>query len=462
MGRGLCDLTPAAVVLGVLALSAGVVVACKKDPPAPPAGAGSAAALAPAPLAAPSSASPVVAEALPRCRPEGARLALAGEDVIVGDAVASRDALWVGMVRREGGKRVASVLRASLDLSTSKTIDVGPAMGDDPPPSPRLGPGGAHVVFFARAKGGDAGADRKLAIARLDAAAVGRVVATVPQQADESLAYDVAWASGDDKGERPPLVAWDEDAPLAAGQLAADRGVVKVLFATEGGKARIASPESSDAESPRLLPRPGGFWLAWLSRKVEAVEDAGAAHAAEGPGERRAYRWVEIVALDAKGEAVSPVRRVSPEKGRVASFELASAAGAAGADGKLVVFVQDEAARVEGAGERLLRYRIEGEKVEAGELVDAGVGHSLADIVPVWSGDTAASPTPRWLAFTDVQERAHLVPFGPGLDTQGIVTVEPSIEGARVVAAAGADALYAVAAAAAGGRGSELRRLVCR
>jgi len=462
--------------VGVVACAASLA-ACKKDPPAPPPGAGGAAGSA-ASLASSAAGSPAaaVAEALPRCRPEGARLTLPGDDVIVGDAVASRDALWVGVIRREGSKRVASVLRASLDLATSKTIDVGPAMGDDPPPSPRLAPGGVAAAFFVRAnaRSADAGADRprdaergterRLSVARLEAASVGRVLATVAQQADESLAFDVAWPRDDDKGDRSPLVAWDEDAPLASGQLAADRGVVKVALATEGAKARIASPESSDAESPRLLARPGGFWLAWLARKVEPVDDAGASHAAEGPGERRAYRWVELVALDAKGEAASPVRRVSPEKGRVASFDLASVAAGAGggAEARLVVFVQDEAARVEGGGERLLRYRVDGDKIEAGELVDAGVSHSLAEIVPVWAGEPSPSPAPRWLAFADVQERARLVPFGPGLDPAGSATVEPSIDGARVVAASGPDVVYAAAPAAAGSRGSELRRLVCR
>ena len=35
----------------------------------------------------------------------------------------------------------------------------------------------------------------------------------------------------------------------------------------------------------------------------------------------------ELVALDAKGEATSPVRRISPEKGRVASFDLVRTGG---------------------------------------------------------------------------------------------------------------------------------------
>lgn len=278
------------------------------------------------------------------------------------------------------------------------------------------------------------------------------------QQADESLAYDVAWAS-DDKGM--PIVAWDEDAPPKVGALTADRGVVKVQLLGPGAKAHVASPETSDAEAPRLLPRKGGWWLAWLARRPEAAEDAGVNGAAEGPGERRAYRWVELVALDARGEVASAVRRVSPEKGRVASFDLAAAKSGGAEGAQLVIVVQDEAAHAEGAGERIVRYAIDGEKIEAADLLDGGVGHALAELLP----QAADAGSTRWLAFTDTHEHAHLVPLGPQLRLAGAATTEPSLDGARVIATAAPDVVYAVGSAgasdAAGGR-LELRRLVCR
>jgi hypothetical protein len=443
-------------------------IGCKKDEPSPPTTSSASAPPLPA-SSAPASAAAVVAESLPRCRADGARVAIPGDEVVTGDAAVASDALLVGVVRREGNKRVASIVRTSLDLASVKVIDVGAALGDDPPPSPRMRGATALVASFARAKvgagadagaggsaGAGAGATRVLEIARIEAAGL-VAEGSVVQQADESLAYDVAWAS-DDKGV--PLVAWDEDAPPKLGALTADRGVVKVQLLGPGAKARVASPETSDAEAPRLLPRKGGWWLAWLARRPEAGEDAGANGAAEGPGERRAYRWVELVALDAKGEVASPVRRVSPEKGRVASFDLA-AAKSGGADAQLVIVVQDEAAHAEGAGERIVRYAIDGEKIEAADLLDGGVGHALAELLPQ-AGDAGAV---RWLVFTDTHEHAHLVPLGPQLRLAGAATTEPSLDGARVVATAAPDVVYAVGSAgatdAAGGR-LELRRLVCR
>lgn len=426
----------------------------------------------PSSSAAPAPPPTVVAESLPRCRVEGPRLAIPGDDVVSGDGVVGADAIFVGVVRRDGGRRLASVVRASLDLSSMKAIDLGASLGEDPPPSPRSHGGSVFVASYARAKSGaDAGSvtgamTRVLEVSRFEGEAFVRQGAIV-QQADESLAFDIAWPdpfAAATAAPTVPLVAWDEDAPLVAGQLLADRGVVKVQLAT-GSKARVASPDATDAEAPRLLSKRGGYWLAWLARKPEPTEDAGAAP--EGPGERRSYRWVELVSLDAKGEPTSPVRRITPEKGRVASFDLVQAAPEPGsAEPRLVLLVQDEAAHVEGAGERVVRYVVDGQggRVESGDLLDGGVGHALVDVLT--AGEGPQPHVPRWLAFSDLQEHSHVVPLGPSLALGAGPTVEPSLDGARVVAAGpSADVIYAVGAVggadAAGGR-VELRRLVCR
>jgi hypothetical protein len=443
------------VGLGVAAfvLTLGGCGGCKKGGPSPETSPES-----PEPTAAPVTVA--VKESLPRCRADGARVAIPGEDIVTGDAAVTRDAVLVGVVRRDGTRRIASVVRASLDLGAVTTLDVGLALGDDPPPSPRLHGATVFVASFARPRtdGGAVagGKTRVLAISRVEGATLVSAGAIV-QQADDSLAFDLAWPAGD---AGAPLVAWDEDAPPRAGALLSDRGVVKVQALGAEAKARVVSPDTTDAEAPRLLARPGGFWLAWLARRAEPAEDAGEAGVSEGPGERRANSWIELVTLDAKGEPTSPVRRVSPEKGHVASFDLAAAAS----DAQIVVVVQDEAAQVEGAGGRIVRYVIDGQKgdkAEGDDLLDGGVGHALADLL-TQGGDASR---PRWLAFTDTEDHAHLVPLGQGLTLAGTATSEPSLEGARIVAFASPDWLYAVAASgaadASSGRG-ELRRLVCR
>jgi len=432
--------------LGIAACCLGLAAcgSCSKD--APPGGSSP---------SSPSSAAPgsVVAEQLPRCRREAQRLAIPGEEVVVGDVAIAPSGLLLGVVRVEGGKRLASVVRASLDLASSRVVDVGPPLGDDPPPSPRWNGTTAYVSFISR-HATDAGAKlRELRVVRLEDSALGKVEATILQQADESTAFDVAWSESG-----AGLVAWDEDAPpnpdagkpLTETYAPEGRGFVKVQ-AIGSATRRIASPESSDAEAPRLLARPGGgFWLAWLARRAE---DAG--YAIESPGEKRAYRWVEVVPLTATGEPAGPVKRVSSEKGRAAGFELARS----GAD--LVVMVQDEAAAADGAGARVVRYVV-GETIESTDVVDGGVGGAVAELVPV----SAATDTARWLAWNDTSERTHLTPLANGLVVAGGATAEPALDGARVLASIPPDALYALVGASPSEDPStpirpELRRFVC-
>lgn len=382
----------------------------------------------------------MIAEPLPRCRADGAQVALPGEDVLVGDVAIGPAGIAVGVVRRDGAKHVASVVRAPLDLGAVRVIDVGPARGDDPPPSPRWNGDKAFVAFYT--KTADAGWTRELRIARMEEGSVGETIASVVQQHDESLAFDLAWGEGGSA-----LVAWDEDAPPkedGGAQKGIDRGFVKVRSLGEGGRTRVASPESSDAEMPRLLPRPGGFWLGWLAKKTEETQGS----YDEGPGEKRAYRWVEVVALDARGEPTSPVRRVSPEKGRAVAFELAS-----NDDGRLVVLVQDEAAPGEGAGGRIVRHVALDERIESEDLVDAGVGQAIAELAPV-----ASASDGRWLAWHDGSDRVHLLPLAGKLTAASPSSPEPALDGARVIGAASSDHLYAIVSKPPA---MELRRFAC-
>lgn len=443
----------------LLVVGLGGCGSCSKDP--------GGAAPATSARGAESSASGVVAEVLPRCRAGTEKIAFGGDDVMVGDVAVGPAGLLVGFIRTEKGKRFASVMRASLDLATSQVIDVGPAFGDDPPPSPRWN-GATPWVAIIGPQASDAGPRlRVLRVAELreGESGLGRAFAPVLQQLDESTAFDLAWS---DSGTA--LAAWDEDAPARADAsvpVASERGFVKVQVLALAGDPpptrRIASPDTSDAESPRLIARPGGYWLAWLARRGEVDE-----HLVEGPGERRAFRWVEAIALDAKGEPAGPVRRVSSERGRAATFDLALAEPKALRGSDLVVVVQDDAAPSEGAGARIARYRVrapdstDNSAFEIADIVDGGVGQTLAELVPAPAPADAA----RWLAWTDTAERAQMTPLGPGLAASGRTSPEPALDGARVLAQAPPDGIFALAfdgkpnAGASRGR-PELRRFAC-
>ena len=123
-------------------------------------------ALPPIPLAAPLDAA-APPEVLPRCRGDGPSIVVPGEDVVVGEALVTETHIAIGVVRKDGGKRVASVVIAPLDLASVKTVDVGPSLGDDPPPALRLqGPQdkALYAAFFARKTGADAGAAKEIPV----------------------------------------------------------------------------------------------------------------------------------------------------------------------------------------------------------------------------------------------------------------------------------------------------------
>lgn len=386
----------------------------------------------PAPSSVPSASASTMAfaETLPRCRADGPKLSIEGEDVVVGDAILHGDELLVGLARRKGtAGRVGSILRTKTDLATARVIDIAPIHGDGAAPSPRLRDGKAFVAFNVRREieAGTTRGMRELRIAPLEEGGIGPLVASITQQADESTAFDIAW----------PLIAWDEDALVPEGKFIPERGVVK-LQGLPDGKARVVSPDTTDAEMPKLAPKKGGgFWLAWVARRPE-VEDAG--YRLEGAGDLRAWRWVEIVALDANGEIASPIRRVTPEKAHVVAFDFASL------EGGLAVVVQDEGAATEGSGARVMRYIVEADRIASSEIVDGGIGHALADLVP--AADAG------WLAWKDHADHAWVAPATASFSPTGKATAESALDGTRVLAAAGPATLFVTA-------GGELRRLTC-
>lgn len=385
---------------------------------------------APVPSASGSASTIAFAEQLPRCRADGTKTSIEGEDVVVGDATVDGDELFVGLARRKGTTgRIGSIFRVKSDLTGGRVIDVAPIHGDGASPSVFLKDGKPFVAFNVRKEieAGTTRGMRELRVAPLEDGAVGPLAASITQQHDESTAFDISW----------PLVAWDEDALVPEGKFIPERGLVKVQTLPDG-KPHVASPDGTDAETPKLAAKKGGgWWLAWAARKPE-VEDAG--WRVEGAGDLRAWRWVEIVALDANGEVASPVRRVTPEKAHVVAFDFVVQ------DGVLAVIVQDEGAASEGSGSRVSRYVVESDRISTTEILDGGLGHALADLVP--AADAG------WVAWKDNHDRAWIVPASASYVPSGRATAESALDGTRVLAAVGRSQIFVTS-------GGELRRFTC-
>jgi hypothetical protein len=375
------------------------------------------------------------------------------DDAVVGEATSSKEGLRVGISHRAAdGKRVASVFSASSELKEPRRIELGSVLEGDPPPALRAHNAALFAAWFSRPVATQAASGRRLEVSRIDTASSVPTF-SVTQQADESLAFDFAWPLTDAPA---PLVAWDEDAATRLPNGVPSRGVIKVQYASQGAKAQIVTGDETDADSPHLTARPGGYWLGWIARRAEEPDDAGRAWVHEGPAEDRSYRWVEVVSLDLAGHPLTPSRAITPKNGHVASFEfLAEGDGAS-----LALVVQDAAEFAEGRGASVVRYVIDpAGKTERTDLVRGGIGQDGQGAVML----LPQAPQHYWLSFTDVDSLAQLILFGPSWDRVGRTTHEPLLDGARVLGAFQKDALY-IASPLGGPRVEgryEVRRLHC-
>ncbi len=172
-----------------------------------------------------------------------------------------------------------------------------------------------------------------------------------------------------------------------------------------GDKLAFSTPElvqgTSDAESPHLVVRPGGYWLSWIEQrslptKARANKDAGDDD--ESAGLELGPRLLHIVPLDAAGHTTSAPLALTKEPSHVVAFELAP-----WPDGGAVLAYREDAAApgVEGGDLHLVHVRSDG-SVEQGELADAEIGAGVPSLL--------SDPAPRspgsvvWLAAGGANE----------------------------------------------------------
>ena len=358
---------------------------CKKNPPVLEIAEASTTA-----ATAPDASAPLP----PRCE-ETKALPLDRDLVEYGEALVTKSGVLVGAAYEKDGKRRAGIVTVAREgdaIGAARLDDAGELAADAPPPDVVLLGGKAIAATYPPSK--DA---RELAI---DAW-------RIPQQKDDSFAFDVAVRESGDG-----LVAWDEDAP--AGSSGA-RGIVKVAPLPFDPKAPpiVASPESSDADSPRVALRPGGYWVVWIAKKPEPEKDA--APELEGPGERPHLAWLEIAALDAKGSPAGAPLRVTKAGSRIESFDLAAQGDS------LDVLVKDDEQPADGAGSRLVLVTVRGAESQVRVVLESGAGRGVPDLLGAR------------IAFADLHDHVRLRPLAAG----GRVSVEPALDGARPLAALG-------------------------
>jgi hypothetical protein len=374
-----------------------------------------------------------------------------GEDLEFGEAVrGSAGVFFVGLLRSSRGEAVASVARMEGQAAAT-FVDLGVVAGDVPPPQPflRMADTRSDEVFAAGyVRSASAGASAHSPHTRpLTVFRVGDVVeplVTLTQLSDEAPSFDVIpGAPGEPVGA---LLASDEDAPDGR------RGLIRVtaLSTDMRGVVRtsVASPEMTDAERPELATRAtGGYWLAWIARKAEPARDAGPE--LEGPGEDRAYRWVELVALDREGKLAGPVRRLTTATGHTSGFWMAAHGD------RLDLYVGEEDEPNDGAGGVILHVAVDLDGLaRVAPLVSSGMARGTTPAVVWLPVERPLEDDVGYLAYADVSDHSRLVPLDHTGAARATARLAQDLDDARLLAGGAAGEILVATArsdSAAGG-----------
>ncbi len=297
----------------------------------------------------------------------------------VGEGVAFNSGFAVGALRQEGKGTRAIVVSANLEGTAWQTIELDSSHGDAEAP---------HV--FAR--------ENKLGVAMLEPSGATRTLrlaqvvrdevkwgAELLQGRDESLAYDVVI------GENTGIAVWD-DVPKRLEVSAVFLSTFDATSFASADVAKVVTLPGTDAEMPRVVERPGGFWLFWLARRSGSQR-----HDARYRAEDIAHRWVEAVPLDKAGKLSGTPVKLGSTSGHVLGYDIAGMP-----DGSVVVMWRDDDTPSGSAGGKLYRARVRLGGVDGPDAIEDehhGIG--------------APNVMPGWYAIADALKPTRLAPMNP-------------------------------------------------
>lgn len=238
--------------------------------------------------------------------------------------------------------------------------------------------------------------------------------AEIEQGRDESLAYDLAF--GDEVG----VIVWDDVTDEKK-----QRGVIMTatvaIDSLEGGEdARAVSSDDVEAELPRVVVRPNGFWLAYIARsRAGSGADAGTDPEGRFQAERIQPSWIELVPLDARGRPDGEPNAITSRDGFALAFELDPAP-----DGGALVTWRDDDTPSGAHGGRVTSQLVTAsgagqEQTIAEEDVGAGVPTLLTG----------------WVAVPNRDAELALAPMALDGQLSGELRVEPLLSDGQLIAA---------------------------
>jgi len=328
-----------------------------------------------------------------------------------------------GARRDAEGGAVAMVATLGADGTGGKLVRLGRSRGDlDPPVVTGAGASVLAVLVEPNASG------RALRVARVTGTEV-TWGAEFSEGRDDSLAVDIA-ASG-----ARAVVVWDDilGAPAGANDAARRSSVMLASFdvATMRGvtPARPISARSTDASSPRLITRPGGYWLAYLAHgeedaaKKKARKHDDGKHDDEGEavdqGEAITTGWIEVEPLDEGGTPTGAARAITPKSGHVLSFDLEL-----GENGSALLAFRDDDTPTGSSGGKV-----------SVALVRLGGGGEPRVLVEEAGSAGAPDLLPGWISLASVNGATRLAAMTPAGELLDELAPEPSLGTGEPIAA---------------------------
>ncbi len=419
--------------------------ACKRRVPE------SAPSAAPSASAAPVSASPRCSEPFPgksfTLGERGAEAPDSGQEeddgtdqpalpfaVEIGRGLSFGDGFAVSALSMQAGKTTALVALLDAEAGTGRVAELGKLHANPEPPELAA----FEDDLIALVHDTDAGGELlKLAAIKPSAGKLGVVLgAEIAESRDESR------VAGLELGPERGVAIWDEWS-------ATDKHgvIVTASFARKDvsnvTKKRIVSTPSEDAESPRIVRRPGGFWAAWVARAITPKQKTLPPKPAAGPAPSASAdvsepavvelgeRYLAAVPLDQNGVALGEPKPVTPKNAHVLVFDLAP-----GADGSALLSWRDDDS-APGAEERRIhlgRVRADG-SVERHLLDDEGPGVGAPALL-VNSAPKDPSAPHGWLSLGSVSDATRIGAVNASASLLDSLGPEPVVRSAELLALA--------------------------
>jgi hypothetical protein len=344
--------------------------------------------------------------------------------VELGAARAENGRFGVGAIQSERGASHAFALLIGADGAAAQSVDLGRVFGDVEPPA-LAAAGDSWLVLSADSDASSIVLKLSALDPPFEAGSIrrGLEIPGVRRDAGE-FALEVSGPEA--------LIAFTK-LTKGHGLIALARVDLKTL-ALKGSIVSAPAGSEGDAESPHLVRRAGGYFLAWIVRQPAAVPkatlgrpatyDAGVAEQGlveEGPTS------IEVVPLDGAGAPVGSPRRVTPANARVVAFDMVPTP-----DGGVLLLYRDDrdGPGLERATAEAVVLRADGTSAsrtwELGET--AGLPSLLWDATP---------PPKRGWGWLAVPNESELRLAGLGADPLALTEVrsEPHFVGAELLAA---------------------------